>query len=661
VVHSCPLCRRFLTFQRKETLVPDLTAGHWYGCPGCARNVCDTCGQASGRRCLECGDTLEPDQFFPEYLRPQEDWRSLVSGLLEDPTFIERTSVELIACVTETSIHDIDAAFDDWTRDRFRWEVFSWDIERRLGTSDACDFLGSGELRWTPEWERRLSVAAGYYLERADEATRDALRQRESMREWNLLRPASPLPVKELLALVLHPDKDVAEGAVRMLLQLENPLLDVLDWCVPVLRSGDVARVRLALSALGFAIGRSTHLNARTRREVEQRLCTALAGCGEAELEAIVRRIASSPGPHPADVTASLAGALGLADEVVSLLSAALASRRPGRADMFHFIAAMGAPAASAHPLVLEYLERAESHEAALPPLLALGRMGTQAHELLALAERWLDSGPVEKRLEALRVLVELQEERGDGGSAPLRDRCQRLAGEARTPEERLGLIRLVSGLSPASRQALLPTLPEPAELLTALLEDTEDEPPSLIDLWVERHHDSPRLRAWLLEHARKKPRDSLSSCLFKVAGPGCGGLLLLLQRLIADRSASLYERDGWIRALGRIAPGPDSPALRMLVTLLLDTRERLDLRLTAARTLWSAGVRDLPGTELAPALRDRSAAIRLWTLLLAGEVEEGLLASLREDPVPLVRRVATGSVGASAPRAGGADDGRMP
>jgi hypothetical protein len=638
--------------------VPDLTAGHWFGCPGCGRNVCDRCGRASGRRCLECGDTLEPDRFFPEYLRPQENWRSLVSGMMEESTFIERLSVELIACVTETSILEIDAALDEWTRGRFRWEVFSWDLERRLGTADACEFLGERELRWTPEWERGLTVATRYYLERADEATRDALRQREALCEWSLLRPAFALPVKALLALILHPDKDVAEVAIRGLSEAGNALPEVLDWCVPVLRSGEEARVRRALDALRYALDEEPLLHGKTRREVEQRLFLALARCGATELETVVRRIAASPRAPSANVTASLVGALGLADEVVPLLSAALVERRPHRQKLCWFLAALGEPAASARPVVLELLGRAETHDTALPPLLALARMGTPAPELLTLAQWWLDTGPLEKRLEVLRVLACLLEERGDGGALPLRDRCQRLASEARTPEERQALIWLMSRLPPASRQALFPSLPEPAELLTVLLEDTEDKPPFLAEFLVKQHQDSPRLRAWLLRHARKEPRDSLSSCFFELAGPEYAGLLLLLQRLIADRSASPYQRSGWIQAVGRIAPGPDSPALHSLVELLLDVRERLELRLTAARTLWSAGARDLPGTELAPALRDRSAAIRCWALLLAGEVEEGLLASLREDPVPLVRRVA---MGAGAPRLGEADDEHMP
>ncbi|WNG39756.1 hypothetical protein F0U61_43340 [Archangium violaceum] len=645
MVHSCPQCGVFLSFQRKEMLNPDLISGHWYGCPGCARNVCEACGKSSGRRCLQCGDTLEPDQFFPVKLKPREDWRSIVSAILEEPAIFDPVwVVELISCVTETSIHDIDAALDEWTRNRIRDEVFALDILRRLGSTDSCTFIHATEHLWTPEWEQRLSVAAGYYLERADDLTRDALRQRELLQGWLVLAPASRPAGKALLELTLHPDEGVSDLALRVQHLFELPLLYVLEWCVPVLRSGVPARVSAALAVLENALERHSPLDRKTRQEVEQRLCSELAKRGESEVKALVSQLVTSSLPWPVDVVASFVGALDLAGAVLPLLAAALSSRRPGRYRIFDFIAAMGtsAVAAGARALILEHLERAESHDVALPCLRALGRMGTPARELLTLARKWTDTGPENRRKGTLRTLIQLLATMNEGESEELRALCQRLMSATQTIEDRQELLQLVTRLHPSMRRALFPGLPEPAELLLGLFEENQGTSPCLAnERLLELHHESPRLRAWLINHVMEEPDDALSSHFFNVAGPECGSLLLLLQRLIADRSARLFLREEWVKALGRIAPDSGSPALRVLYELFLDARERLPLRITAAQTLWSVGVRGLPGTELALVLRDRSASLRAWGLLLAAEVEEGLLASLREDPVALVRQLA--------------------
>ena len=64
------------------------------------------------------------------------------------------------------------------------------------------------------------------------------------------------------------------------------------------------------------------------------------------------------------------------------------------------------------------------------------------------------------------------------------------------------------------------------------------------------------------------------------------------------ERGASFEH---WLRTLGRILPGPGSPAHAVLLTALLDPEESVDTRITAARTLWTLGVRALPGTRLLP------------------------------------------------------------
>ncbi|WP_375766285.1 hypothetical protein NR798_31905 [Archangium gephyra] len=642
MVHACPECRIMLSFQRKETLNPDLIAGHWYGCPGCARNVCDACGRASGRHCRECGATLEPDQCFPVILRPLEDWRPYIPG--EDDVLGDglRHATELIACATEASIRDIDTALPEWARDSFREMVLSLDIERRLGSTDYLFVIGEREMRWTPAWEQRLSVAASYYAETGGDPVHQALQQRELLRGWDVLAPASRPAMGAVLEAVVHPGQDVAKQALKTLESLQPSLGDVRGSLVPMLQSGEPARVQRGLAVLRCVLDQQDILYRAPRDAVEQRLCEALARCGAADIEALLTRIAAPSDPRRADPAATAIGALGLVEEVFPLLSRTFTqSRRHRQNQVLSFIAAMGRPAGttSVRTWLLERLEQAESLDTAKPLLSALGRIGAMTDEALHRLEAWVDEATGPRRVEALRLLIDLLSLRGLATSEELRARCLRAAREAGTPEERLALIRLLCHLPPAQRQALFPEHPEPGELLVMLLEETGHTLGSQLDAdWLTPLLATPRLRDWLMALAREEPDCYLTSVVLDAAGPECGGLLLPLQRKLADRSEIPYRRASWLRTLGRITPGPGSPAHALLLAALLDQAESVDTRITAARTLWTLGVRALPGTRLLPALRDRSAAIRSWALLLVDELDENLAGSLREDPSPLVR-----------------------
>ncbi|OJT18079.1 hypothetical protein BO221_42060 [Archangium sp. Cb G35] len=647
MVHSCPECRVFLSFQRKETLVPDLVSGHWYGCPGCARNVCGDCGRASGRRCRECGATLEPDQIFPRDLKPLDDWRSYLPS--EDDAYPGfANGVELIACATEDTLPEIDAALDDWNRARFRREVFTHDLSRRLGCADAFMSWGSAirEFRWTPEWERRLAVAADYYRGRVGDVAREALHQRELLRGWGELVPASQSAAPALLEAALHPDADLAEDALQVLHHLQPPLPEVLAWSIPVLRGGELSHVRAALAVLRIVRTRNgPEPDPKTLLAVEQRLGAAFAERGEAELEALVRRLLFTSEPWPMDVTAVAIVALGLTREFVPLLREALSSLRPHQQQrVWRFIASLGEQAETAElrALLLERISRAETHDTALPLLGMLGRMGGACHEVVPQLERWTDTGPTGRRLDALGFLIEFRAARGMHGSEALRARCQRLAQEVHTTEERMGFIRLLFELEPVQRSTLFPELPAPAELLAALLEETDGACAANVEeRWLKELLALPRWRSWLMSYAAgARGRHYLTSLMFRVAGPECEGLLVAIQRLLADRNTGPFERMVWVEALGRIARGPTAPARVLLQQVFLDTRESVLTRLAAARALWSLGVRELPVAELAPVLRERSAVIRSWALLFAAEVPEELLAPLREDTSPLVRWV---------------------
>ncbi len=638
----------FLSFQREETPVPDLVSGHWYGCPGCARNVCGDCGRASGRRCRECGATLEPDQIFPQDLKPLDDWRSYLPT--EEDLYLYpglEHGVELIACATESSLPEIDAALDDWLREQFRRQVFIHDLSRRLGDTDA--FMPWGrvirDLRWTPEWERRLSLAAGYYRERAGDSTREALEQRELLRGWSVLIPASQSALPAILEATLHPDKDLAEEALGVLWRLQPPLPEVLAWSVPILHRGELAHVRAALAVLRTVRPRSgDEPDRKTLLTVEQRLHEALAGRGEAEVEALVRRLLFTVEPWPMEVTAVTIVALGLAGEFLPLLREALSSRRPAQQPkVWSFIASLGEQTGTEdlRALLLERLARAQTHDAALPLLEMLGRMGGASHDVFPPLERWLDTGPTEKRLKALRLLIELLGARGESKSEALRVRCERVIREVRTVEERLALLGLLFELEPARRNTLFPELAEPPELLGALLEETDGACAANVrEHWLKPLLTSPRWRAWLMSHAAREPHHSLALLTFRVAGPECEGLLVLLQRLLAARNTGPFDREAWVKALGRIARGPTSPARALLQRVFVDASKSVQPRLAAAHALWSQGVRDLSGEDLASALRDRSASIRSWALLLTAEVPEELLSQLREDPSPVVRWV---------------------
>ncbi|HEX8704807.1 MAG TPA: hypothetical protein VF815_38600 [Myxococcaceae bacterium] len=582
MVHSCPECRVFLSFQRKETLNPDLVSGHWYGCPGCARNICAACGMASGRRCRECGATLEPDQFFPRDLKPLEDWREYLPHPEEATQGTDlRSALELIACSTEATIPQIDEALEDWARERFRGEVFTYDLMRRVGSTDYFIEWGgtARELRWTPEWEQRLAVAAAYYREQAGPAGREALELRELLRGWIELAPASLAALPVILDATLHPEDSVSEEARRVFYSLEPPLPEVLAWSVPVLCGGDPGRVLAVLATLRTV--RRWHgpeLHWRADLAVAQKLSEALARCGEAEVESLVRRILFTREPWPMDVTAVAIVELGLTAEVEALLKGLLASLLPrAQRRLQSFIASLTAPV-------------------------------TLASEA-----------------EALRA------------------RCQQLSREARTVEDRLELMKLSFRLEPAQRSVLLPGVPPPAELLYTLLQETDRSfAADLHESWVKELLCSPDSRAWLLSYAARQPHHYLTTLIFSAAGPESEGLIVLLQRLLADRNTGPAERGRWVRTLGHIASGPHSPASALLRQLFLDARESVSTRLTAARALWSLGVRALPVSELAPALGHRSAAIRSWALLLMGQAPAELLAPLREDPSPLVRWVAS-------------------
>ena len=580
MVHGCQECRVFLSFQRKETLNPDLVSGHWYGCPGCARNVCTACGMASGRRCRECGATLEPDQRFPRELKPLEDWRPYLPDPEEEtlgPGL--RSTMELIACATEAAIPEIDAALADWAREQFREAVFTYELMRRVGSTDYFTEWGgtARELRWTPEWERRLAVAAAYYREKASPAVQEALGLRELLRGWAKLAPASLPAIPAVLDACLHPEWSVADEARRVFDSLEPPRSEVLAWSIPALRGGDPEKVLAVLSTLR-AVGdtRGPELDGKAQLLVAQRLGEALAHRGEAETEALARRILFAKEPWPMDVFAVAIVALGLTGEMVALLKELLAARRPrARLRLQSFIASLDAPAATE--------------------------------------------------------------------SEALRARCQQLSQEASTVKDRLELIKLSFSLEPAQRSALLPGVPAPAELLYALLRETECSfAADLQEPWVRELLSSPGSRAWLMSRAAREPHHYLTYLTFRAAGPESQGLIVLLQRLLADRNTAPTDRDLWVSTLGRIASGPDAPASALLRQLFLDARESVTTRLEAARSLWLLGVRGLSGSELAPALRHRSAALRGWALLLMGQAPAELLAPLGEDPSPLVRWVAS-------------------
>ncbi|MFY0562772.1 hypothetical protein ACN28E_02920 [Archangium lansingense] len=158
---------------------------------------------------------------------------------------------------------------------------------------------------------------------------------------------------------------------------------------------------------------------------------------------------------------------------------------------------------------------------------------------------------------------------------------------EVRTVEERLVLIRLLFKLEPAQRSTLFPDVPEPTELLATLLEETDGACAANIEEdWLTALLSSPRWRSWLMSHAEGAPNHYLTSLTFRVAGPECEGLIVLLQKLLADRNTGPFERVVWVEALGRIARGPTAPARALLQRVFLDTRESVQPRLAAARTL---------------------------------------------------------------------------
>jgi hypothetical protein len=223
----------------------------------------------------------------------------------------------------------------------------------------------------------------------------------------------------------------------------------------------------------------------------------------------------------------------------------------------------------------------------------------------------------------------------GEGPAAALR----LLDKEVLTVEERLERIRLMAALEPAQRSTLFPELPAPAELLFALLQETDGGcSASLEEDWVKELLSWPRSRAWLMAFAAREPHHYLSYLILGAAGPECEGLIVLLQRRLAKRNAAPSDRERWVETLGRIASGPGAPACALVLQVFLNARESVATRMVAARALWALGVRGLPAADVAPALRDRSATLRSWALLLAGELPEELLLPLREEASPLVR-----------------------
>ncbi|WP_224242422.1 hypothetical protein [Hyalangium gracile] len=230
-----------------------------------------------------------------------------------------------------------------------------------------------------------------------------------------------------------------------------------------------------------------------------------------------------------------------------------------------------------------------------------------------------------------------------EGASQAFRERCLRLAREGHTVEERLELIQLLFRLASSRRAELVPELPEPAELLATLLEETEGAiGANLYESWMQPLLALPRARAWFMSYVARAPDSYLALLLFRTLGPECEGLMMLLQRLLADRNTGPVDRERWVEALGRIASGPTHPSRALLQAVFLDGRESVSTRIEAASRLWALGVRDVPGAELSTALRDRSAAVRSWALLLSGALPEELLAPLREDASPVVRWVLT-------------------
>ncbi len=624
--------------------MPDLSAGDWYGCEGCGRDVCSACGRAAGRRCGECGGTLELNRFFAKVIRPCGEWRDFI--VEDDELGPQVYSAGLIALVTEQSLPEIDRGLSEACRALFVHDVLSLEVRRRLGTLDYLVVpLGAPrELRVTPEWKQSLRLAADYYVSRGPPRLAQDFELAEALEGLRSFQPLAGPRMGPLNA-ALRSRSELVREELLVFLQALPSLPRERFWSevLPLLCSGQREEGLFGLKVLHVGLGGSGYApDGSLQDQVGERVLHGLAQASETQLGAVWKAVVSRTTGGSRNLTALLVDALGLVPEVLPLLLQPQMGRHL-QDEALRFLGDLREAAEEAVPRLLELTR--EPSKTGRPLLIrVLGQVGAGDRGALAFLREQLGQGGLADRLAAFTTLLELHNAGRMEWSEPLAQGGLAVVREALAQEKFIWIIQSLDGFPSAWRRRALPGLEALERTLLERLAEHEEFPSPVVSLRRETLRRvllaSPPLKARLLEYARTHTNDGVSLEILAAVGPETPAALLLIQRLLQERDCHPFHRQGVVALLGPFVGEHSSAAEELLLGLFLDDNEDVETRWHAAKALAPAAGRLQGSAWLLPALQDEAALIRGWAYLLLGEHRAVHAHELARDPSPAVRQL---------------------
>jgi|JI10StandDraft_1071094.scaffolds.fasta_scaffold01040_21 hypothetical protein len=286
--HCCARCRCVLTFiPGRRLLIPSSDA--WFGCPGCGRDVCAPCGEATGGRCEACSAAIVASRHYASWIRTGSDWR--------DELEFSTDAVHLIACASADVVDDLLAAATTDAPD-FADHVAILVADHALGGLERVAYLGEArEYRLPVAWFANLDRVARRLAARAPARWSSTVEALTLVQGLTVLAPDRlPLPWP---ADLLHHD----ESLVR---RVAGGLLDLVAFRVAPAPRDRPARSPAELAAC--LDDREQHPWERRAQADELATCAAADDAARARLLALI-----DDGQELVDVRVHAAVALALA------------------------------------------------------------------------------------------------------------------------------------------------------------------------------------------------------------------------------------------------------------------------------------------------------------------------------------------------------------
>lgn len=623
--------------------MPDLSFGDWYGCAGCGHYVCPPCGRAAGRRCEECGGTLELNRHFPTVIRPRGEWRDFIGE--SEGMGPQVDSAQLIALVTEHSLPEIDHGLSEACRELFLQEVFRMELSCRLGNLDyLVDLNEPRETRLTPEWKRSLRLVVDYYVSRVPSLGQD-LELAEVLRGLRWFQPLAR-PCMGALRAALHSESQFVRQELLAFLQEQPPLSRAWLWSevLLLLRSGKREEGAFGLEVLRAALGdNGVSLGFRLETQVIDRVLYRLSQASEEQLGAVWKALMSNTAGESQNLTALLVVTLGLTSEILPLLLQPQKKRHLWNRAV-EFLGELREAAAETVPELLKLsLEPSQADRTVL--IRTLGKVGAGDPSALAFLREHLGAGELTHRQAAFTTLLKLHRVGKVEWSEPLAQGGLAVVREALAQGQLTWLIETLEGFPTDWRRRVLPRLEELEGMLLERFAQHEELPSVVISLGKETLRRvvlaSPVLHIRLLEHARASPNSAVTQDFLAAVGPETPAALLLIQRRLLERDIHPWSRLGSVELLGSLVGKHSSPAEALLLDLFLAESEEVEIRWSAAKALAPAAGRLQGHERLVPLLQHEAALIRGWAYLLLGENGAVHERELARDPSPAVRQLA--------------------